>query len=451
MFKRYYFNTRYILLFLFLSFKSQSQDSAALLAGQYFKEALSLSQKDNGKLWGIPVYGPMLLVDRKSGRAFANVPDSASTFIKEGEVFTGQVPKNFGSNTAKRWGGKVWTVILWPLPNNKNDRASLMMHELFHQVQLKTNMPSYSPACDHLDRYEGRLLLQLELEALRKAVNDYPHLKREDISNAIALRKYRYSKYPNADSLEHALEFNEGLATYTGFALAGLTDAEQKKVINNQLEQFYTNKTFTRSLGYITGYLYGYLLYKKTPGWVAALVEQRDKKGSLDFNDFRRYASFEDLAGKLYHLKPSTNYASLMASLESSGLYRYKEILLAEQERENKRLELDAGNRKKFVEGPVLELPNDQLSFNFDPNEVQVLEGLGPIYPSFAGTAAWGQLQVDKGGVLIQDWMKVFVPLPAGFDPGQRTIKTPDWQLELKEGWLIMPGKRKGDFVVVKQ
>ncbi len=439
------------LTFHFLPANSQSTDSSAFLASNYFREARELSEKDNGKLWGLPLYGPMLFVDPKTGEAFANEMDSAGTFKRSANIYTGNVPKTFASNTGKYWGGKYWTVILWPLPKEKNDRANLLMHELFHQAQLKTRIPAYSPACDHLDQYQGRLLLRLELEALRTAINAYPRHHSSDLANAIALRQYRYSLYPSADSLEHALEFNEGLATYTGFVLANMTDQLQKEYLNSQLEQFYTNKTFTRSLGYITGCLYGYLLNQKNPGWTKKLIAQRNKIPALRFEDFRQLASFDKLLIRSFRLTIPAADSSLLQKIAAAGLYHYPDIYPAEQQRETNRLALEISNRKKFVDGPVLELPNDQLSFNFNPNEVQVLEGAGPIYPSFTGTASWGVLQVTRGGVLIKDWMTVYVPLPENFDSQLRLLKTIDWQLELKEGWTIIPGKRKGDYVVARQ
>src|ERR1041385_7400164 len=112
-----------ILCLIPLTVAGQSIDSSATLASQYFKEARAISERDNGKLWGRKMYGPIVLVDRSTGNAIANEPDSAGVFKKIGEVFLGSVPKSFGSNTAKRWGGKIWTVILWPLPKDEYNRA----------------------------------------------------------------------------------------------------------------------------------------------------------------------------------------------------------------------------------------------------------------------------------------------------------------------------------------
>lgn len=372
---------------------------------QYFRETKMISENDNGKLWGQKLYGPMIFVDRNTGWAVANEQDSAKEFRQSGEVFIGKVPKTFGSNTAKQWGGKVWTVILWPLPKDKNERANLMMHELFHQFQLRTGMPAYSPACDHLDKFEGRVLLRLELESLRRVINAYPNYSRSDIQDALAMRRLRYQEFPQADSLEHLLEMNEGLATFTGFILSGVND------INKKIDEFYANQTFVRSLGYVTGYVYGYLLSKKNPAWNKELK------------------SFDAQLMKLYNIQ-------LPASLKRTydRLIKINKSMYAfERSREEKRIALQKEYRKKFVDGPVLELPAIDMNINFDPNEVQVLEGVGPIYPSLTIKAAWGTLEVRKGGALIRDWMKVYVPWPQK-----------DWELELKEEWEIH------DFKVVK-
>ncbi|HYC27976.1 MAG TPA: hypothetical protein VEB42_04155 [Chitinophagaceae bacterium] len=393
---------------------------------RYFREAKAISEKDNGKCWGEKLYGPMILVDQNTGWAVANEQDPAKEFSKSGDVYIGKVPRTFGSNTAKQWGGKLWTVILWPLPKDKKERANLMMHELFHQFELRKGMPAYSPVCDHLDRSEGRLLLKLELEALRKVINDYPNHSRSDLQNALAMRKYRYQKFPQADSLEHSLEMNEGLATFTGFILSGM----DVKDINRKIDEFYNNETYVRSLGYVTGYVYGYLLSRKYPAW------NKEMK------------NFDEQLMKLYHVQLPASPEKTYNAIAKNNKYGFSSIYAVERSREEKRLAIERENREKFIDGPVLELPAVEMNINFNPNEVQVLEGVGPVYPSLIMKAAWGVLEVSKGGALVKDWIKVYVPLPEGFNIGQRNIQTADWKLELKDGWMIIPGKRKGDYLV---
>lgn len=56
---------------------TEAQESSInlTLAKSYFQEAQELSNRDNGKLWGEPLYGPMLFVDAKTRTVVANQAD----------------------------------------------------------------------------------------------------------------------------------------------------------------------------------------------------------------------------------------------------------------------------------------------------------------------------------------------------------------------------------------
>ncbi|HET9056774.1 MAG TPA: hypothetical protein VFN30_08005 [Chitinophagaceae bacterium] len=445
----------FMALFLLFSLRPQAQtvknigeDSIV----QYVKEVKEISDKDNGGLWRTKLYGPIIFVDTKTKMAAANEPDSAGLFKKKGEIYFGQVPREFGAaNTAISWGGKIWTVVLWPLPKNKWERVDLIFHELFHQFQMKNRLPGYSPACDHLDKFEGRLLLKLELEAFRKVINEYPDFSKADLQNAIAMRMYRYQKYPLADSLEHALEMNEGLATFTGFILSGQGIKQMKETVNKKIDNFYQNQTFTRSLAYITGYVYGFLLSDKNYHWNRLISDKKFLSGKISYSSFKVRASFDKLLIKYYKLKKPGSPDNIYQSIALQNKYNYNSIFSIEKEREDKRLIIEAENKRKFVYGPVLELPNSNMNIGFNPLEVQMLEDYGPIYPTLSVKADWGLLEVKKGGALVKDWSVVYLPLPENFTyNNDRIIKTDNWQLELANGWTIVEGKKKGNFVVVR-
>ena len=54
---------------------------------------------------------------------------------------------------------------------DKHIRNNLIIHELFHSKQEKLGFKNLSEANNgHLDTYKRRLLLRLELEALKKAL-----------------------------------------------------------------------------------------------------------------------------------------------------------------------------------------------------------------------------------------------------------------------------------------
>src|SRR5262245_24575097 len=99
------------------------------LASAYFNEASQMSEADAGKLWGVRLYGPMLLVDPSTHSALANGPDTEGLLTKIGDVYSGVLPSDVNvANTATAWAGVKWTMIRWPLPENRRDRLSLMAH-----------------------------------------------------------------------------------------------------------------------------------------------------------------------------------------------------------------------------------------------------------------------------------------------------------------------------------
>src|SRR5262249_43494929 len=95
----------------------------AAKARQYFAEAKALSEQDNGALWKIPLGGPLLFVDPKTRYTIANQADSEGKLKPLDGVFTGTAPAELGvANTATKWAGVDWTMVMWPLPQYKQPR-----------------------------------------------------------------------------------------------------------------------------------------------------------------------------------------------------------------------------------------------------------------------------------------------------------------------------------------
>ncbi|MFQ5637865.1 MAG: hypothetical protein ACE5IR_07690 [bacterium] len=118
-------------------------------------------------------------------------------------------------------------MIIWPLPEDKYERASLIVHELFHRIQDKIGLPAKNPTNNHLDEKDGRILIQLEWQALKQALNETGEKQIEDIKSALIFRELRRKIYLNADSLERCLELNEGLAEYTGVKLSSHSEIQR--------------------------------------------------------------------------------------------------------------------------------------------------------------------------------------------------------------------------------
>jgi hypothetical protein len=81
------------------------------LTKQYFAEAKSISDKDNGTLWTVPLCGPLLFADPDTRDAVANQGDLEGKLKPADGVFAGAAPETLGfANTAVTWAGVEWTI-----------------------------------------------------------------------------------------------------------------------------------------------------------------------------------------------------------------------------------------------------------------------------------------------------------------------------------------------------
>jgi hypothetical protein len=427
-----------ILMSIPISASAQECPIDLALAEQYFQEAKQICRKDNGQLWGVSLCGPLMFVDRCSRMIVANQSDAQGNLVKKGNVFLGTLPeKETIANTATRWAGVKWTMVVWPLPANKQARAKLMMHELYHRIQNDIGLPASNPANNHLDTREGRLWLQLEWRALRRAATTDGAESRQAIEDALIFRLYRRSLFPNSDATERGLEMNEGLAEYTGVKLRGSPDKESVTFLARQLETAESNRTFVRSFAYISGPAYGFLLDRSNSGsgW---------RKGLKPSDDFGL------LAQRLYSIKLP---ADLKAEAERrSPGYGGDSLSASETERDNERRKRVAEHRARFIDGPIVVFPlTDNASYGFDPNNVESLDDLGTVYPTLRVSDAWGILEVTRGALMLLEGSRVSrVQVPAPADPSKRKVQGDGWTLDLGEGWHLVPGTRKGDYSVKK-
>ncbi len=400
------------------------------LAHQHFHEAQTLSEKDAGRLWGTSLYGPMLFVDPKTRTVVANQADRHGHLKKRGDVFVGTLPaQETIANTAMSWAGVEWTMLVWPLPKDRHERLRLMAHELWHRVQGELGLSGSDPANSHLDTREGRIWLQLEWRALQAALRHRGIKRQRAIEDALTFRAYRRSLFPEHSRAERALEMGEGLAEYTGVRLSGDSEAAVVARAVKDLKDAESVETFVRSFAYASGPAYGILL---------------DGAGS----DWRKGLGADDDLGRLLQEAVSISLPPDLGS-EVQGratAYDADRLIAAETERDNTRRRRLAEYRKRFVDGPVLIIPLRQMNIEFDPRNLHPLDDLGTVYPTMTLTDAWGILTVAKDALLNKNWSKVRVTAPE--DTTARPVKGDGWTLELKDGWELRAGERKGDYVV---
>jgi hypothetical protein len=104
---------------------AQGKDTTARMAAAYFAY-LNLDTQ-NQHLWKLPVYGPMLLVYPQSHLAYVNEPDSAGVLQPVDGVYKGTLPASIIiGNTAVEWGGKTWSMVMWPPPAERDARLNLL-------------------------------------------------------------------------------------------------------------------------------------------------------------------------------------------------------------------------------------------------------------------------------------------------------------------------------------
>jgi hypothetical protein len=404
----------------------------AELAARYFAEAEALSQLDAGRLWGVLIYGPMILVDPETHAAAANQADASGQLTRSGKVFVGKLPPNIMvANTAFDWAGVHWTMVMWPLPEDQGERARLMMHECFHRIQDEIGLPAASPVNAHLESRDGRIWMLLEWRALEAALEENGAERQHALQDALLFRAYRQSLFPKAAEEERALEMNEGLAEYTGVKLSTRSIAEMTALSARGLRQARERASLARSFAYVSGPAYGALLDSSGTDWRSKVKTVRD------------FAALSRAACNLAPVTPSAEQA-----LARARAYHGDEVIATETERERVFQDRVAKYRATFLTGPVLVLPLGKASrFTFNPNQTLPLDDTNTIYLSSQFTDDWGILDAPGGVLFVREgkW-RIQVPAPANLNASPLTGD--GWRLTLEKGWALAPGERAGDYVL---
>jgi hypothetical protein len=427
--------TAFIALSALLLFPVPAQEPGPIdlqRAAQFFKEAQAASNADGGELWGSRLYGPILFVDRVSLYVVANQQDKEGQLKPSGGVWVGTLPDNVApANTAVKWAGVHWTMVMWPLPELPHSRMRLLMHECFHRIQDDLGLPATNPNNAHLDDKDGRTWMRLEMRALAEALSNADEARTRAIRDALAFRKRRAELCgPISADFERQLEMNEGLCEYTGIVLSGFGKPSLDARAAMRLEQEQASATFSRSFAYATGPAYGLLLDGFGVAW---------RKG------LNPATSLPDLLARSLPKSPGPEepISALVARYDGDR------VIAVETQAAEDRERLLASYRAKFVEGPLLTLPVlSKFGYSYDPNAVSSFPGHGQVFSSAKVTDEWGVLQVSGGGVLMQRGDQaitgVVVTAPQSME-GVR-VAGDGWTLELSVGWRVVPGLKPGSF-----
>src|SRR5437588_4574072 len=72
-----------------------------------------------------------------------------------------------------------------------DERQRVMLHRLFHRIQAELGFTASNGFNEHLDTLEGRVWMQLEWRALRRALESSGSDRAEAIADALAFRRER--------------------------------------------------------------------------------------------------------------------------------------------------------------------------------------------------------------------------------------------------------------------
>jgi len=409
------------------------KDSAAI----YFREVGAATRKARW-LWDKDLYGPILLVDPITRKVYANYPDLAGLLKHNGEIYEGILPSNTGiANASVNWKGRDWAMIAFvsPLFVDDQDIYSLFGHELFHRAQPSLRFPrSNEPDNNHLDRKDGRIYLRLELGALIKAMHSQsPKEMKTHLTNAFTFRKYRYMLYPGADSLENALELNEGMAEYTGYVISGRNKSEAILHFERQIDKFIQNPTYVRTFAYNTLPIYGFLLRLTNKYW------------NKEINAKTNLADYFIKKFKIYLPTDISKTA-----LDIAEKYNAQLIFREELAREENTKKLIHEYKKKFIEQPHFEISFKKKNVSFDPRTLIPIEDKGTVYPVMQAIDVWGILTVKNGALMSPDPdRKVTITAPLKIEG--REVSGDGWILKLNDGFTVTKDENTGNYKLIKE
>src|SRR5687767_2402392 len=416
---RYDLKALLLLLLLGVATAAEAQVQPEL-AKRYFEEATKLCERDAGRLWGVSLCGPMVIVDRATGTRATSQPEPEGPTPRFGGLVDGPVS----------WGGLRWFGFpLYMLPENDADvRQQVMLHGLFHRIQPELGLMTEDGFNEHLDTLEGRFWIQLEWRALRRAVESGGSDRAEAIADALAFRRERHRLFPGAADNERRDEIREGLATYTGVAAWANSPADAARAAAAALAGGELQPAFVGNFEAHSGPAYGVLLDDLLPGW------RRQLRGTSDLGDM---------------LASATNKPPTMDVAVAAARYDGATLRTSEEARDRAQQVRVAELRRRFVDGPVLTMPAGGSGTSDTTGSVGI-PGVGPVFfRNFTLSAQWGRLDANGGVLRAADGATLSVPVTGRLEG--TTLQGEGWSATLNSGWVVRPAARPGSFVIVRE
>jgi hypothetical protein len=272
-------------------------------------------------------------------------------------------------------------------------RQQNMLHGLFHRIQpelefMQGNSDGFN---EHLDTLEGRVWMQLEWRALRRAVESSGSDRADAIADSLAFRSERRRRFPGAADNERRDEIREGLASYTGVAAWANSPADAHRAAASALAGAESQASFVGQFEAASGPAYGVLLDDLMPGW------RRQLRGTSDLGDLLASAT---------NRPPTTDVAGAAARYDGAALRT------AEEARDRAQQVRVTELRRRFVDGPVLTMPAEGSGTSDTTGSVGI-PGAGTVFfRNFTLSAQWGRLNANGGVLRAADGATLSYRLP---------------------------------------
>jgi hypothetical protein len=415
---RYYFSALFLLLVFCAPVRAEAQVDPQL-AQHYFHEVTELCERDGGRLWGVSLCGPMVIFDQATGTRATSQPEPDGP----PPSFRGQ------ADGPVSWGGLRWFAMpLWMLPDNDADaRQQNMLHGLFHRIQPELGLITDDGFNEHLDTFEGRVWMQLEWRALRRAVESSGSDRTEAIADALAFRRERRRLFPAAADNERRDEIREGLASYTGIAAWANSPADARRAAASALPVGEVQWSLVGNFEAASGPAYGVLLDDLMPEW------RRQLRSTSDLGDM---------------LASATNRPPTTAVAVAAARYDGVALRAAEEARDRAQQVRVAELRQRFVDGPVLTMPAGGSGTSDTRGSVGIPDVGTVFFNNFTLSAQWGRLTADSGVLRAADGRTLSVPVTGPLEGN--TLEGDGWSVTLNAGWVVRPAARSGSFTIVR-
>jgi hypothetical protein len=314
------------------------------------------------------------------------------------------------------------------LPDNAAEaRQQIMLHGLFHRIQAELGFATSDGFNEHLETLEGRVWLQLEWRALRRALESSGSDRAEAIADALAFRRERRRLFPAAADNERRDEIREGLASYTGVAAWANSPADARRSAAQAVAGGEAQTSFVGNFEAASGPAYGVLLDDLLPEW------RRQVRVTSDLGDLLASAT---------NRPPTTDVAVAAARYDGAALRT------AEEARDRAQQVRVAELRRRFVDGPVLTMPAAGSGTSDSTDNVGI-PGAGTVFVRLTLSAQWGRLNVNGGVLRSADGSTLTVPVTRPLEG--TTLQGDGWSATLNSGWVVRPAARPGSFTVVRE